>query len=185
MEDAGAVRGTGEGDGSGEGEGDETRGIPGQKWATDVLVAANNSWQVEIPRGLERGPYVLRHEIVALHYAGRRGGAQNYPLCMNLWVEEGGDDGGEKFELDAYDAMEFYKEDDAGILVNATALTSYVVPGPTVAAGATPVPYEEQRISLSRAPGTPVLVTRSTETVPFTAAATPTPGRVGRYQRRG
>lgn len=163
-------------------------GVPGQKWATDVLIAANNSWQVGIPRGLKEGAYVLRNEIVALHYAAEKGGAQNYPLCINLWV--GGDETGaeeeEKFELDGFYATEFYKEDDKGILVNVSAaLTSYVVPGPTVAAGAAPVPYDQQQLSLSRAEGTPVLVTRSTETVPWAEGATPTPAKVkGRYYGR-
>ncbi|KAK4153597.1 glycoside hydrolase [Chaetomidium leptoderma] len=159
-------------------------GIPGQLWATDVMIAANNSWQVAIPRGLKPGPYVLRHETIALHYASKKDGAQNYPLCVNLWVEGG--DGG--LAMDGFDAMGFYKEADPGVLVNVTAgLASYVVPGPTVVAGATPVPYAEQSLSLSRAEGTPVVVTRSTETVPFDGGATPT-GAVrgrGRYDRSG
>jgi hypothetical protein len=72
------------------------------------------------------------------------------------------------------------------MLVNVSAaLTDDVVPGPTVAVGATPVPYQEQTISLLKAEGTPVVVTRSTETVPFVAAPTPTAGRVkGRYYGR-
>ncbi|KAL2156612.1 hypothetical protein VTH82DRAFT_1357 [Thermothelomyces myriococcoides] len=146
-------------------------GVPGQRWATDVLIAANNSWQVEIPRGLQDGPYVLRHEIVALHYAANSSGAQNYPLCINLWVEGG--DGSMK--LDDFDATQFYRPDDPGILLNVTAgLSSYVVPGPTLAAGATPVPYAQQNSSSPKMDGTPVIVTRSTETVPLTAAPTPT-----------
>ncbi|KAL2147645.1 hypothetical protein VTI28DRAFT_8099 [Corynascus sepedonium] len=172
------------GDGDEDGnEGGGVVGVPGQLWATDVLIAANNSWQVEIPRGLRDGPYVLRQEIVALHYAAEANGAQNYPLCMNLWVEGG--DGG--MEMDDFDATEFYKADDPGVLLNVTAgLTSYVVPGPTVAAGATPVPYAQQNISLARADGTPVVVTRSTETVPFTQVAMPTEiSRIkGRYDSR-
>lgn len=163
--------------------------IPGGLWATDVLIAANNSWQVEVPRGLAEGPYVLRHEIIALHFAARRGGAQNYPLCINLWVEAGEADGGEaRFEMDGYDARDFYRADDPGVLVNvsAAAMTRYAVPGPTLAAGAAPVPHAEQRISVVTAEGTPVVVLRGTMTAPFTAAATPTAaGRRGRYPKRG
>ncbi|AEO58412.1 glycoside hydrolase family 61 protein [Thermothelomyces thermophilus ATCC 42464] len=188
MELVGAAGGAGgEDDGSGSdgsGSGGSGRvGVPGQRWATDVLIAANNSWQVEIPRGLRDGPYVLRHEIVALHYAAEPGGAQNYPLCVNLWVEGG--DG--SMELDHFDATQFYRPDDPGILLNVTAgLRSYAVPGPTLAAGATPVPYAQQNISSARADGTPVIVTRSTETVPFTAAPTPAEtaeAKGGRYGR--
>jgi hypothetical protein len=88
--------------------------------------------------------------------------------------------------MDAFDARGFYKEDDPGVLVNVTAgIKSYAVPGPTVAAWATPVPYAEQTMSLSRTEGTPVVVTRSSETLPFTGGATPTVGRVkARYERR-
>ncbi|KAK4233967.1 glycoside hydrolase [Achaetomium macrosporum] len=178
-----------EGKGKGNGEG---RGVPGQKWATDVLIAANNSWVVAVPRGLETGAYVLRHEIIALHFAGRKGGAQNYPLCVNLFVEGLGDREGPeegKFEMDAFDARWFYEEDDPGVLVNVTAgLKSYTVPGPTLAVGASPVPYAQQSPSVSRGEGTPVVVTRSTKTVPFTAfsgVTTPTmaAGIKGRYTR--
>lgn len=170
------------------GAGEAGEGTPGRKWATDVLIAANNSWQVAVPAGLKTGPYVLRQEIIALHFAGRRDGAQNYPVCVNLWVE--GDDqsassGG--LQMDAYDARGFYKDTDPGVLVNVTAgLTSYVVPGPTVAVGATPVPDAQQKPSISRAVGTPVVVTKSTETAPYTGATTPTVAArlKGRYDAR-
>ncbi|KAH6838460.1 glycoside hydrolase family 61 protein [Chaetomium sp. MPI-CAGE-AT-0009] len=136
-------------------------GVPGQRWASDVLIAANNSWQVAIPEGLRTGPYVLRNEVIALHYAAKEDGAQNYPLCVNL-------------------------EDDPGVRLNVSAgLSSYVVPGPTVAVGATPVPYAEQTLSLFEAEGTPVVVVRGTETVPFSGRAAPTaaPTARGRYDR--
>jgi hypothetical protein len=89
--------------------------------------------------------------------------------------------------MDAFDARGFYKEDDAGVLVNVTGLKSYVVPGPTVAVGATPIPYAGQTASLLRAEGTPVVVTRSTETVPWGvgATATATVKVNGRYARSG
>ncbi|KAL2022514.1 hypothetical protein VTK56DRAFT_5121 [Thermocarpiscus australiensis] len=160
----------------------------GERWATDVLIRANNSWLVGIPEGLERGAYVLRHEIVALHYAAREGGAQNYPLCANIWVEEAaeGNKTAAPFTMDGYDAREMYRLDDPGILVNiSAAMTSYAVPGPTVAAGAKPVPYSEQRGSVLTAGGTPVVVTRRTETLLFDAIVTPTAAmKVGRRYRR-
>ncbi|EAQ91520.1 hypothetical protein CHGG_03455 [Chaetomium globosum CBS 148.51] len=57
--------------------------------------------------------------------------------------------------------------------------------GPTVVAGATPVPYAEQTISLFEAEGTPVVVLRGTETAPFSGRASPTaePRARGRYDR--
>lgn len=38
-------------------------------WATDILINNNHSFTVEIPPALSPGNYVLRHEIIALHYA--------------------------------------------------------------------------------------------------------------------
>ncbi|GAB1320012.1 cellulase [Madurella fahalii] len=157
---------------------------PALRWATDVLIAANNSWQVQLPPGLPTGPYVLRQEIIALHYAAIRAGAQNYPLCINLWVE--GQAGAGGFRLDGFDAREFYRVDDPGVLVNVSAaMTGYVVPGPTVAAGAAPVPHAEQQKMVPRAEGTPVVVLQGTTTSPFGATATPAAaGRSGRFRPR-
>ncbi|EAQ85056.1 hypothetical protein CHGG_09070 [Chaetomium globosum CBS 148.51] len=53
-------------------------------WASDQLIANNNSWMVKIPEGIAPGNYVLRHEIIALHSGGQPNGAQNYPQCFNL-----------------------------------------------------------------------------------------------------
>src|SRR3954464_13355149 len=44
-------------------------------WASDNLIANNNSWAVNIPSTLAPGPYVLRHEIIALHSANQADGA--------------------------------------------------------------------------------------------------------------
>ncbi|KKY32059.1 putative glycoside hydrolase family 61 protein [Diaporthe ampelina] len=68
----------------------ESGGPPGL-WSTNTLIASNNSWLVGLPAALSPGAYVLRHELIALHYANRTGGgAQNYPQCVNLWVTAAG-----------------------------------------------------------------------------------------------
>jgi cellulase len=54
-------------------------GLDGADWASDKLIANNNSWTVTIPTSIAAGQYVLRHEIIALHSAGQADGAQNYP----------------------------------------------------------------------------------------------------------
>ncbi|KAL2270511.1 hypothetical protein VTJ83DRAFT_2695 [Remersonia thermophila] len=143
---------------------------PGQYWATDMLVAANNSWTVVVPSWVKPGPYVLRQEIIALHYAARPDGAQNYPVCVNLWVEPPKEGPGPErgFALDRHDAREFYREDHPGVLIDVMKMVettaTYVVPGPTLVRGATPLPHRQQARSLSWFPGTPVAVTRGTET---------------------
>ncbi|PYH30359.1 lytic polysaccharide monooxygenase auxiliary activity family 9 protein [Aspergillus neoniger CBS 115656] len=103
--------------------------VPGT-WATDNLISNNNSWTVTIPSTLESGNYVLRHEIIALHSAENKDGAQNYPQCLNLKVTGSGSStySGTKGEA-------LYKDTDPGILVNIyQSLSSYDIPGPAISA---------------------------------------------------
>lgn len=100
-------------------------------WATDNLISNNNSWVITIPTSIASGPYVLRHEIIALHSAGSLDGAQNYPQCINLEVTGGGTDvpSGTLGES-------LYAETDPGISVNIyTTGLSYVIPGPALYSG--------------------------------------------------
>lgn len=100
-------------------------------WATDNLIANNNSWTVTIPSTIAPGNYVLRHEIIALHSAGTSGQAQSYPQCINLQVTGGGSDNPAGTAGEA-----LYKQDDAGILVNIyNAGLKYVIPGPALYTG--------------------------------------------------
>ncbi|EME48042.1 glycoside hydrolase family 61 protein [Dothistroma septosporum NZE10] len=101
-------------------------------WASDQLIANNNSWVVTIPDSIAPGKYVLRHEIIALHSAGQDDGAQAYPQCVNLEVTGSG-----TASPEGEAATSFYKKDDAGILVNIyTSGYSYIIPGPTLWSGA-------------------------------------------------
>lgn len=146
-------------------------GPPGQ-WSSHVMIANNNSWSVHIPEGLAPGPYVLRHEAIALHFAKDKGGAQNYPLCVNLWVTPPARPVEVPFKLEGVAGTGLYREDDPGIWIDVfRSLTTYVVPGPTVAAGADPVPLERQAKSVPVREGTPVRV-EGTRTVPWVAKRT-------------
>lgn len=108
--------------------------IPG-KWASDILIANNNSWTVTIPPSLARGPYVLRHEIIALHNSEQPDGAQNYPQCINLWVS--GTGSAVPASSDTTLGTALYKSTDPGVNVNIYApLASYDIPGPTLWSGA-------------------------------------------------
>lgn len=101
-------------------------------WASDKLIAANNSWTVTIPDTIAPGNYVMRHEIIALHSAANTDGAQNYPQCINLEISGSGTaapsgTAGEKL----------YTPTDPGILVNIyQSLSTYIIPGPTLWSGA-------------------------------------------------
>ncbi|KAL8951174.1 MAG: hypothetical protein Q9222_002834 [Ikaeria aurantiellina] len=106
--------------------------MPGN-WASDKLIAANNSWTVTIPKSVAPGNYVLRHEIIALHSSQNPDGAQNYPQCINLKVTGSGTDSLASGTV----GTKLYKPDDAGILVNIyQKLATYTVPGPALYSGA-------------------------------------------------
>ncbi|KAK1977969.1 family 61 glycosyl hydrolase [Colletotrichum cereale] len=101
------------------------------KWASDEMIAKNNSWTMTIPANIAAGQYVLRHETIALHDAGREGGAQNYPQCINLDVQGGGSE-----KPAGVKATQLYKASDAGIKVNIYKDNiKYSVPGPAVMGG--------------------------------------------------
>ncbi|KAL9598182.1 MAG: hypothetical protein Q9219_004679 [cf. Caloplaca sp. 3 TL-2023] len=106
--------------------------MPGN-WASDKLIAANNSWTVTVPQSLAPGNYVLRHEIVALHSAQNPDGAQNYPQCINLQVTGYGADRLASGTL----GMALYKPNDAGIAVNIYEKLTYTIPGPKLYSGST------------------------------------------------
>ncbi|KAL4895947.1 glycosyl hydrolase family 61-domain-containing protein [Aspergillus ambiguus] len=104
--------------------------VPGT-WATDQLINNNNSWTVTIPSSIASGNYVMRHEIIALHSAGNKNGAQNYPQCLNFKVTGGGSD-----KPSGTLGTKLYKDTDPGILVNIyQTLSSYVIPGPALYSG--------------------------------------------------
>jgi hypothetical protein len=162
---------------------DESGGIPGY-WATNVLIASNNSWMLQIPPTLSPGPYILRHELLALHYANEPDGAQNYPQCINLWVTAGTSNTASSSQsvLSQPNALgmpaeKLYGEHDPGVDIDIyQTLTTYAIPGPTVVSGATPIPLSMQTSSLYMADGTPVSVSAS-RTYPFPGPARRTPLR--------
>ena len=52
---------------------------------------ADNTWSAKIPSCLKPGPYVLRHETMAIQESFELGGAQFYPQCSQIWVSGGVD----------------------------------------------------------------------------------------------
>ncbi|TAQ84012.1 hypothetical protein B7494_g7662 [Chlorociboria aeruginascens] len=118
-------------------------------WGTDVLIANNNSWTVEIPPTLATGNYVIRHEIIALHAAGSANGAQNYPQCANLAVTGTG-----TAAPAGVLATTFYTPTDPGILFNLYGtLTTYPIPGPTLWSGAVSITQSMPAAPTASSPG--------------------------------
>ncbi|KAI0391855.1 lytic polysaccharide monooxygenase [Xylariaceae sp. FL0594] len=104
---------------------------PGGVWATDLLIANNNSWVVEIPPQVKPGFYVLRTEIIALHNASKPIGAQNYPQCLNLRITGNG-----TVLPDGTLGNDLYSPDEPSVYLDIyTGLSTYKIPGPTLMSG--------------------------------------------------
>jgi len=106
-------------------------------WGTDALIANNNTRTVTIPSNIKPGMYVVRHEIIGLHFAWmenaakKTSGAQPYPTCAKVRVLGTGTDSppGQKFPG-------AYNWRDPGLLVNIHFHDkSYIVPGGPVYQG--------------------------------------------------
>ncbi|OCL14194.1 lytic polysaccharide monooxygenase [Glonium stellatum] len=110
----------------------DPRGIQlGGTWASDVLIADDFTWTVQIPANLQPGGYVLRHEIIALHVANITNEAQAYPQCVNLMVGTGEASGEAEGITGGEPAPDFYSMYGPGILVDVHhKLTGYSIPGP-------------------------------------------------------
>ena len=134
-------------------------------WATDNLISNNNSWTVTLPSDIAAGNYVLRHEIIALHSAGNKDGAQSYPQCLNLKVTGGGD-----ASPKGTFGTKLYNENDPGILVNIyQSLDSYDIPGPALYSGASSTGSSSGRSSSATATSS-----ASSSTTSASVSATPT-----------
>jgi len=137
-------------------------------WASETLIANNNSWTVTIPSDLKAGAYLMRHEILALHSAGESGGAQFYPMCTNLVVTGSGTSTPSSDYLVKFPGA--YSATDAGILINIyyPAVTNYTVPGPAVWGNST----SGSAASSSAAASSTVAATSSVATSTLAATST-------------
>ncbi|KAJ2776998.1 hypothetical protein H4R18_005380 [Coemansia javaensis] len=112
-------------------------------WATDTIIKNKGYVDLTIPADLKPGQYLLRPEIIALHEANRKfgadskAGAQFYPNCIQLTVE------GTGTSVPAGVAIPgIYKPEDKGLFYDLWAgLKTYPIPGPEVyKAGSAPAP---------------------------------------------
>ncbi|KAH7085824.1 glycoside hydrolase [Paraphoma chrysanthemicola] len=98
-------------------------------WASHQLNKQNGSWTVTLPN-IRPGEYLLRHELLGVHVARNRLGAQFYPFCVHLKV--GGS--GTKTLPPGIALPGAYDPDDTnGILVSewkiTAGLVNYTAPG--------------------------------------------------------
>ncbi|PMD31621.1 glycoside hydrolase family 61 protein [Hyaloscypha variabilis F] len=110
------------------------------KWATEDLIANKGVQNIVIPPCLEDGQYLLRPELIALHAAASKGGAQFYMECAQINVSGGTGTANPATAT------------DPGILINIyDNPTSYTIPGPAPftcgAGGDSTTPVVEPEVS--------------------------------------
>jgi len=112
--------------------------------------------KASLPDNLAAGNYLVRHEIIALHLATSRGGAEFYAGCAQLRV--GGSETGVPRQQDVVSIPGAYSDNDPGIfdpdVFNTGA--NYVYPGPpvsTLVSGGEPSPTETQPAEPSESSG--------------------------------
>jgi cellulase len=92
-------------------------------YGTDKLMKNNHTYTVTVPSNLKAGNYVVRHEIISLHFALRGSGdkagqplnsTEIYPVCFNIQVL--GDGTAAPPTLGKFPGI--YQRSDPGILTN-------------------------------------------------------------------
>ncbi|KAN0092459.1 glycoside hydrolase family 61 protein [Hyaloscypha variabilis] len=125
-----------------------TRNHSAGKWATEDLIANKGVQNIVIPPCLEDGQYLLRPELIALHAAASKEGAQFYMECAQINVS-GGTGTANPATVSLPGA---YSATDPGILINIyDNPTSYTIPGPAPftcgAGGDSTTPVVEPEVS--------------------------------------
>jgi cellulase len=85
-------------------------------FGSEVMYNNNMTWTVQIPSNLKPGDYVVRHELIALHYALKDQGPEFYISCLNLKVL--GDGAAEPKKEDTGRFPGSYKADDPSLKFN-------------------------------------------------------------------
>lgn len=97
-------------------------------WGADLLIKNDNKYEFRVPACTKPGPYVVRHEIIALMGASHPNGAQHYPNCVNIMVTGSGTDpheGGTK-------GTDLYNANDPGLKLMIYGPIKYIIPGPAL-----------------------------------------------------
>lgn len=128
-------------------------------WATDRMLANKGVWRTTIPADIKPGTYLLRHELLALHFAlpdsnykiipGGQMGPQFYVSCFNLNITGSG-----TAEPEGVSFPGAYKPADDGFLYNLFAKEKkrYPIPGPTLYRSNSSAPVLEPKPLVVKSP---------------------------------
>ncbi|KAF9261007.1 glycoside hydrolase family 61 protein F [Marasmius fiardii PR-910] len=100
--------------------------------ASDKLNANNGIYTLTIPKNLRPGQYIIRHEILALHFASTYPGVQVYPSCIQVEVTGSGN----AFPTSFVSFPGAYTPSTPGMVWDIyTDTAPYPIPGPAVWTG--------------------------------------------------
>ncbi|KAG7085943.1 hypothetical protein E1B28_003471 [Marasmius oreades] len=100
--------------------------------ASDKLDANNGIYKVTIPKNLKPGQYIIRHEVIALHFAAQYPGVQIYPSCIQVDVVGSGN----AFPTSFVSFPGAYTPTTPGMVYDIYSNTGpYPIPGPAVWTG--------------------------------------------------
>jgi len=110
---------------------DETGRSSNGDWVQQDIMNGK-TYSTTVPENLKSGQYLVRHEIIALHLAQSKGGAEFYPSCSQLNVQGSGTGVPSASDLVSFPGA--YSDTDPGILVKNAydAKAKYSFPGPAV-----------------------------------------------------
>ncbi|KAI0809001.1 glycosyl hydrolase family 61-domain-containing protein [Irpex lacteus] len=83
----------------------------GNTWYQADIASNHEAYDVTLPQNLAPGGYLVRHEIIALHLGNSLGGAEFYPMCVQLQV--GGSGSGTPQSTVSFPGA--YNDNDPGI----------------------------------------------------------------------
>ncbi|KAJ7038370.1 glycoside hydrolase family 61 protein [Mycena alexandri] len=112
--------------------------IPGDSqgtWFQARLLDDGAVANVTLPSNIAPGAYLIRHEIIALHLADQKGGAEFYPSCSQIRI--GGSGTGAPTASELVKLPGAYSDTDPGIFVPDVfdvPPPPYIFPGPPIAA---------------------------------------------------
>ncbi len=96
-------------------------------WGTDTVINNAGKHIIPLPACLEDGQYLLRAEMIALHGARAKAGAQLYMECSQLMITGGTGTA----KPTTYSIPGIYSASDPGLLINIYPMRGeYTIPGP-------------------------------------------------------
>ncbi|KAG9112163.1 hypothetical protein FRC07_007987, partial [Ceratobasidium sp. 392] len=107
-------------------------GGAGSGWV-QASIKDGKTYSLTLPANLPAGDYIMRHELIALHFAEKKDGAQFYPACIQLRVG-GGSSSPEAISAETVSFPGGYTPNDKSLFVPDLHKNSFVYtfPGPAL-----------------------------------------------------